>query len=1134
MKGSQAVEEVLRGGGECGALLRQVDWAKTALGPVETWPQSLRTTVGIVLASNYPLYLAWGPRYVQMYNDAYRPICGATKHPAALGQEAAITWPEVWGPMLAPGWERIQATGEPIRVEDLMMPLVRNGYVEECYFSYSHSPIRDESGGVGGIFAALTETTERVLNERRLRTLSALGAAALGQETPEGTCREAARVLADNPNDVPLALMYLTDAEGKSARLVAACGVAPGDRAAPPGITLETQPAPDTWPLAHVARTGELLRVEQLPEPLGPLPGGPWPEAATSALVLPMPRPGHARPLGFLVLGVSPRRALDDAYLRFLELVASGVTTAVATARAREEERRRAEALAALDRAKTAFFSNVSHEFRTPLTLMLGPVEDGLQDAEEPLGVRQRQRQETVHRNGLRLLKLVNTLLDFARIEAGRTRAAFAPTDLGALTADLASAFRSTVERAGLKLVVSCQPVGEPVWVDREQWEKIILNLLSNAFKFTFTGEIRVACAARDHGVEVSVTDTGTGIPEAELPRIFERFHRVQGAQGRSYEGSGIGLALVQDLVKLHGGVLSVRSTEGQGSTFTVRLPRGNAHLPAEHLTTAEPPHTTSLPTFVSEAEAWLNAEPPAAFSPTEDASDLRHDAQPPHPVATVLLVDDNADMRAYVQRMLSGRYTVETAADGLAALEAVRTRRPDLVLSDVMMPGMDGFGLLRALRESPATADIPVILLSARAGEEATVEGLSAGANDYLVKPFSARELLARVEGNLAVSRVREEQRRIEQSRQALAVVVEQSPDAIGIADTEGRVTFLNEAAQRMLGVPGQDAARRTVFLDYFPEEDQTFIRDTLLPTVAAQGRWEGELQLRNLLTGARIPVHYNVSTLTDTRTGQPVGMVAAGRELSAQKRQEAEARRRAEFEQQLIGIVSHDLRNPLSAIQLGASVLARREELNERSLRSVLRIQTSAERAVRMTRDLLDFTQVRLGGGLPIHRRPVDLHELTQQVIEELRMSHPERELRVESDGDAFGEWDPDRIAQMLSNLVGNALQYSPPGSRVTVRVHGEAPRVMLCVHNEGPPIPDDARERLFRPLQRARTGGANAGRSIGLGLFIVKHIVESHGGTVDMTSREDQGTTFIAWLPRQTPDDATPEPSGVPSPA
>ncbi|ATB51426.1 ATP-binding protein [Corallococcus macrosporus] len=1110
MRDSNAVEEVLRGGGECGALLRRVDWAKTALGPVETWPQSLRTTVGIVLASNYPLYLAWGPRYVQMYNDAYRPICGATKHPAALGQEAAVTWPEVWDTVLAPGWERIQATGAPIRVEDLMMPLERNGYVEECYFSYSHSPIRDESGGVGGIFAALMETTGRVLNERRLRTLSALGAAALGQETPEATCREAARVLAANPNDVPLALLYLTDAAGKAARLVSQSGVPLGSRAAPPEVSLDDEAAGDTWPLARVARTGEPLRLEPVPGALGPLPSGPWPEATSSVLVLPMPRPGHARPLGFLVLGISPRRALDDSYRRFLELVASGVTTAAATARARQEERRRAEALAELDRAKTAFFSNVSHEFRTPLTLMLGPVEDGLQDPDEPLGPRQRQRQVTVHRNGLRLLKLVNTLLDFSRIEAGRTRATFAPTDLGALTADLASAFRSTVERAGLKLVVSCQPMPEPTWVDRELWEKVILNLLSNAFKFTFTGEIRVACAAHDDGVEVAVTDTGTGIPEAELPRIFERFHRVQGARGRSYEGSGIGLALVQELVKLHGGSLSARSVEGQGSTFTVRLPRGHAHLPAEHLAPGATQHATSLPAFVSEAESWLGAG---------DTQVLHGDVPPSAASATVLLVEDNADMRDYVQRLLSGRYTVETAANGHAALEAVRARRPDLVLSDVMMPGLDGFGLLRALRASPLTSDIPLILLSARAGEEATIEGLEAGANDYLVKPFSARELLARVEGNLALARAREEQRQVEQARQALAVVVEQSAEAIGIADPEGRVTYLNEAAQRMLGVPGLEAARRTVFLDYFPAEDQAFIRDTVLPTVAAQGRWEGELQLRNLHTGVHIPVLYNVATLTDTRTGQPVGMVAAGRELSEQKRQEAEARRRAEFEQQLIGIVSHDLRNPLSAIQLGASVLARREELSERSLRSVLRIQASAERAVRMTRDLLDFTQVRMGGGLPVHRRPVDLHDLAQQVLEELRISHPEREFRVESDGDAQGEWDPDRIAQMLGNLVGNALQYSPPDSRVTVRVHGEDARVLLCVHNEGPPIPAEARKRLFRPLQRARTDGANAGRSIGLGLFIVKHIVESHGGTIEVTSREGEGTTFIAWLPRRS---------------
>ncbi|EYF04289.1 ATP-binding protein [Chondromyces apiculatus] len=823
----RSVDEVLVGGGECGALMRQVDWSKTAIGPVEAWPQSLRTSVGILLASNYPLYIAWGPRYVQMYNDAYRPICGATKHPASLGEEAAVTWPEVWH-MLGPGFDKILATGEANWVEDLMMPLDRNGYLEECYFTYSHSPIRDETGGVGGIFSALSETTARVLDGRRLRTLRDLSATTSTQTTPESACKAATEVLAGNIHDVPFALIYLADPSSAQARLVASSQLAPGSPAAPSLVNLtppsplfpsdtspsDTSPSdappadalpPDVWPLGPILAGTTLQRETGIPAAWGKLPSGPWPEGASTALLLPILPPGHSAPIGVLVAGVSPRRALDDKYRDFFQLVAAGIAAGIASATARHEERQRTEALAALDREKTAFFSNVSHEFRTPLTLMLGPVEDSLGDAEEPLGPRQHERLSAVHRNGLRLLKLVNTLLDFSRLEAGRIRASYEPVDLAAFTADLCGAFRSTIERAGLTFSVDCPPLPEPAWVDREMWEKIVLNLLSNAFKFTFEGAIRVRLTGRGDHLELTVSDTGTGIPPEEISRIFERFHRIQGARGRTYEGSGIGLALVRELVALHKGTIRVESSVGAGSTFTLSVPTGNAHLPADRLDAPSTSSSTATGAraFLNDTLAWTHAPAPpppsgASFSgapssgapssgaPSSSApssgapssSAPRPDAfhldaptsladfpstsltiSPGHGSAGhVLLVDDNADMRTYVQRLLEGRYTVETAADGDAALDAIRARLPDLVLSDVMMPGKDGFALLRELQSDTRTAMIPLILLSARAGEEATVEGLQAGASDYLVKPFSGRELLARVEGTLRTARARQD----------------------------------------------------------------------------------------------------------------------------------------------------------------------------------------------------------------------------------------------------------------------------------------------------------------------------------------------------------------------------------------
>ena len=262
------------------------------------------------------------------------------------------------------------------------------------------------------------------------------------------------------------------------------------------------------------------------------------------------------------------------------------MATAVSNARAYEEERKRAEALAEINRAKTQFFSNVSHEFRTPLTLMLGPLEEVLAKPEANPLSDDRSLVRLAHRNGVRLLKLVNTLLDFSRIEAGRVQASFHPIDLAVFTAELASNFRSAIERAGLHLVIDCPSLPHQVYVDADMWEKVVLNLISNAFKFTFEGEIGIAAKPSSDGryAEVTVRDTGTGIPPEELSHLFERFHRVEGARGRSIEGSGIGLALVQELIKLHGGTIRVTSEVGQGSTFTVAIPFGLGHLPADRI----------------------------------------------------------------------------------------------------------------------------------------------------------------------------------------------------------------------------------------------------------------------------------------------------------------------------------------------------------------------------------------------------------------------------------------------------------------------------------------------------------------------------------------------------------------------
>ncbi|HJU16406.1 MAG TPA: PAS domain-containing protein [Stellaceae bacterium] len=756
-KRDRGVAGFLADGGEMGALMRAFDWSKTPLGVPEQWPQSLQTAVGIMLSSRYAMFVWWGQQLVNLYNDAYRPFLGK-KHPGSLGQSARAVWAEIWD-LIGPRTEAVLERGEATFDEALLLVMERYGYPEETYFTFSYSPIRNDRGEIGGLFCAVTDETSRVIGERRLKLLREVAATASETHTPEQVCAAAATCISRNAHDLPFAILYLGEGGGRSARLVARVGVEPGDSAAPPAVDLED--ANTIWPLAEAKARGEPLLVEDLQSRLAHLPTGVWDRPPARAVVMPLSEQGQTGIAGFLVAGLNPYLLFEGEYSGFVGLLAGQIAAGIANARAYEEERRRAEALAEIDRAKTAFFSNVSHEFRTPLTLMLGPLEDMLAAPAQEMPGR-RDDLALVHRNGLRLLRLVNTLLDFSRIEAGRVEASYEPADLSTATADLASVFRAATDKAGLSLAVDCPPLGEPVWVDRDMWEKIVLNLLSNAFKFTLKGGIAVRLRRESGSAALSVEDTGIGIPAREIPRLFDRFHRVAGVQGRTHEGTGIGLALVQELVRLHSGAVRVASIPGAGSTFTVTIPLGTAHLPPDRLRAERTPAATGLGAepFVEEALRWLPEADGSAAPEIEPA--LLSERQIPASAAaegeraTVLIADDNADMRDYLRRLLGVRYRVRAAANGAEALAALRAELPDLLLSDVMMPRMDGYALLRAVRADPDLAGLPVILLSARAGEEASRDGLEAGADDYLVKPFSARELIARVAANIETARIR------------------------------------------------------------------------------------------------------------------------------------------------------------------------------------------------------------------------------------------------------------------------------------------------------------------------------------------------------------------------------------------
>ena len=798
-------QEWLAGGGELSRLIREHDWSQTPLGSIDGWPQSLKTSLSICLASRFPIVLYWGPERVVLYNDAYRAILG-TKHPWALGQRCSDCWAEIWdtiGPML----DGVVQTGDATWSNDLLLVLHRYGYAEECYFSFSFSPVRVEAGTVGGIFTAVIETTDNIIGERRLRTLRDLAARAVDAKSEEDAYRIAAETLAENSHDVPFSALCARS-NGRF-QILSSSGIPAGH---PLRSLLSEEGSTLSDRMTEVIRSEQILEVNlQITE--CELPVGAWDTPPSGTLLMPIPAAREDGSPGVFVCAISPKKKLDESYRTFLSLVTRQIVTSMADARSHYEERKRAEALTEIDRAKTAFFSNVTHEFRTPLTLMLGPVEDLLSRSHTDLSPAAKSQLELVNRNGSRLLRLVNTLLDFSRIEAGRMQAIYQPTELAGFTVELASVFRSATEKAGLQLDLDCARLDEPVFVDRGMWEKIVLNLISNAFKFTFEGKIVVSLAREGNDVTLRVRDTGVGIPARELPRLFERFHRVENTRSRTHEGSGIGLALVQELVRLHGGTVRVESIEGNGSTFIVSVPLGTAHLPPDRIGGTRTLASTAVGAapFVEEALRWLpeaeRSDVAAELLPADELIPI-----PCPPLANskaasekrplILVADDNADMRQYLVRLLAERYDVEAVPDGQVALAALRQRTPDLVLTDVMMPNLDGFGLLHELRSHPQTRTIPIIVLSARAGEESRVEGMEHGADDYLIKPFSARELLARVQTRLEMARMRKRaEEDLRRRNEQFATLLNEAPLGVYLVDADFRIREVNPTAKPVFG---------------------------------------------------------------------------------------------------------------------------------------------------------------------------------------------------------------------------------------------------------------------------------------------------------------------------------------------
>jgi signal transduction histidine kinase/CheY-like chemotaxis protein len=1119
---TSATPEFLQGGGEMGQLMRDYEWSKTSLGSPAKWPNSLKTCIRIMLTSRQPIWIGWGKDLIKFYNDPYKDIVQG-KHPAALGSPASVVWKDIWRdiePMLKEVMENDRGT----YVESQLLFMERNGYPEETYYTFSYTPIPGDNGGTEGMICFNVDDTDRITSGRQLKTLTQLAQTLPDSKTSHEVISRTIDVLKQNPWDFPFAVFRTLS--GRKAVLQMTTDDEFAKKLEPElSIDADTEGGEV---LRRMLDTRQVQVYQSLKSTLGDVPKGAWGVAPKQSLIIPVVKSGKEL-FGTLVVGMNPYRLFDDKYRSFFSLVADQISTSFTTINILEEERRRAEALAEIDRAKTTFFSNISHEFRTPLTLLLAPVEDAMNDPQ--ISSENKIRMEVAYRNALRMQKLVNTLLEFSRIEAGRSEGKFTRVDICSFTEDLASTFRSAIERSGMHLRVHCEKIVGEVYVDPDMWERIILNLVSNAFKYSNAGEIRVDIRQADKKVRVSVSDTGVGIPGDQIDRIFDRFYRVENTGGRSQEGTGIGLSMVKELVKLHHGTIGVTSEPNIGSTFTVTIPVGKEHLNKDRIVTSDTDysifrHSTA---FVQEALKWMPDEThQAENNPVTKTGEIK---------GKVLLADDNADMRDYVKRLLSEQFTVITAKDGEEAYQKILEFRPDLLLSDIMMPKLDGFGLLAKVRSHPEIKTIPVIFLSARAGEEAKVEGLDAGADDYLVKPFSAKELLVRVTNHIRINQVRRETEMqfYQLFLEAPALVnIFKGPDfrfelfhpknkeLFGDVDYTGRrlEEVLPELkAQGVIDLMEQvyhegktiyEWERRVAFHNSLGDMVDRYLNFIYQPWYDLKGNIQGVLNFAIDVTDQV------VSRKSVEESEKRYRYLSERLEVMVDQRT-SELRRSNEDLQQFAHVASHDLKEPVRKLKTFINRLEDefKDEIPEKGMGYIQKMRHASSRMYAMIEGVLKYsslseTQEEIG--------EVDLNEVIRNIEADLEVVINQKHAVIKMGNLPRVEGAQVLLYQLFYNLINNSLKFCVQKPEITITSSSikneEKDCVEISVKDNGIGFDPQFSDRLFDAFLRLNPKDKYEGT--GLGLALCKKIVERHHGAIRASGEEGRGSEFIITLP------------------
>jgi signal transduction histidine kinase len=684
------------GGGETGALIRSLDWSATPLGPTDGWPNSLKVAIGILLHSRHPMFLWWGPELIQFYNDAYTPSFGQGKHPAAMGQAGRDCWQEIW-PIIGPQIDDVMTHGKPSWNEDHLVPIFRNDRLEECYWTYGYSPVIGDDGNVDGTLVVCTETTARVIAQRRLESARALLEATAAATDRSALVRSAADVLAGATSDIPFALLFTIAGPTRTQQLAEAVGMSHDDFAARFGDAFVAQ-------LPALAGRDDTTGVVH-PLPAG-LPGGTWPEHPTAAFVAPLCKTPGDVPNGYVVFGLSPRLPFDDRYRDFLTQLAAHICTAQVRIDAQRVRAALLSELESANRAKDEFLAMLGHELRNPLSPIVTALE--LMKLHRDGGESERT---VIERQVEHLIRLVDDLLDVSKITRGKIELKREVVELAEVVANAVHMASVLLEQRNHTLIVDVARSGLAWEGDPVRLAQVLANLLTNAARYTPPGGRIQLSAHRDADqIRVSVSDNGVGIAPDMLPRIFELFVQGRRSLDRAEGGLGLGLTLARSLVTLHGGTISAFSDGlGKGTTFTIRLPAPSAAVVA------------------GKRRAAAHGKPPLAA----------HGKR-------VLVVDDNVDAAEMLGELLEeSGHEVLLANDPIAALKSIEEQNPDVAVVDIGLPVMDGYQLAERIRQNLPGSHCRLVALSGYGQEHDYARSKQAGFVEHLVKPVDLATLL-------------------------------------------------------------------------------------------------------------------------------------------------------------------------------------------------------------------------------------------------------------------------------------------------------------------------------------------------------------------------------------------------------